>query len=773
MRTLRESPLVTIDSKHNSAILLVNKIFMKLKKKYAITAVIIAVVIINSLATLRLLFAVVYPERLLKEKVTSYFRENLGKAVKFEDIYIDALGNIIISYFDVSIASDFNDNISLVRSESTRIRLNFASLITATMRIMGVDFYNADITIIKKYGKSYQESLLALIDTEQLIAKIKKSGEALNLSFKGSRLFYRDSLRDGQVLLEMYKIGAELKIDPSVLSYTASGKVKPYKTEIIRSGKFKSTGSIDIRTGDTWEHRLEVENFDLTYLNEYITEYKIAAISLNGGISADMVIGARKGVLSLAGKVELNSLSASSIAKRFELISGENMDIDIDMTADTKARRYTLRRFSLHDGVISLDASGMYVGNEADEALKLKFKTNSIDLSDLSRTLTPIKNIEYAGTLQCDGSMAMDIKKNTVSEMRAGIRLDRFRVVEAERGDAVTLIGETSARVTVTGSSIDLDITAAPLDSDLVIKGRTGITSWAPFRSDTKVTVSSKRMNIENIRLPLFRFMNWAYESAYEDKRGGKEIAPFGKSIFGSFLNNNNVDFISSFDTLFYEKSNGIKNVVLKAGLNGGTGMLREFNATGYDARYALSGQAYFSGDRPYCRLYGTVDNFDLGRFLAESGMSGSLSGLARAELSYEVSFSRVGEILDTARGSLTVVVGRGEMKHTRFQRDLMAFLAKAGHEASPVATVNFEQISLSLSEIGENFWLSNTGIRGDSLLFNITGDYLYEGGINTGFRLVFKKDDGMANIPIDLKGPILAPCVKVSYRKDSPRLCF
>lgn len=746
---------------------------MKFKKKYAAAAVISIVVIINIAATLRLLYAVAYPERIIKEQVTEYFKATLDKAVKFEDLYIDACGNLILSYFNVSVTSDFNDNISLVRSTTTKISLDLPGLFTGNIRVRGIDFYDSDITLIKKYGRSHRECFISLLDPDRLLARIKNSSNSLRVGLHGSRIFYRESLRDRQVSLELYKVKAELNIDPGSVSYSARGKIKPYKTEILRRGSFYCEGKVDIGAGASWGHRIEVENFDLTYLNDHIAEYKIAGVSLSGAVSVDARFGERKGVLSLAGRAEANSLTIASIEKKYDLLSGENMDIDLDMTIDTVSNRYTVRRLSLNDGVVSLDASGMYVRNDKDDAVKLKFKTNVIDLADLSQTLTPLKYIEYEGTLQCDGSFSLDFKKKTAPVMRAGLLLDEFTLLRKDRGKTETLIGETSMRVKVDGSSIDVDIKGKPLNSDVAVKGKTVVESWFPLKTNTNVSVRSKRMNSENFRLALLYLANSAYESAYDDKRSGREKIPFSQRPLGKFMNNNSIDFNSAYDTVFFGKRAELKHFVLNARLSNGAATIHEFGVEGYDATYMLSGSGYFNSDQPYVKIDGKIDEFELGRFFAESGMSGSLSGKAHADFSYEVSISRIGDILDNARGSLNIRVGRGELKHTQFQRDLMAFLAKMGQDTPSIAMVNFEDITLSMTEQGENFWFSNLGIRGDTLIFNIAGDYLFEGGINTTFGMLIKKETGMVTVPLHMHGPILAPCIDASDKKDSPKLCL
>ena len=112
-------------------------------------------------------------------------------------------------------------------------------------------------------------------------------------------------------------------------------------------------------------------------------------------------------------------------------------------------------------------------------------------------------------------------------------------------------------------------------------------------------------------------------------------------------------------------------------------------------------------------------------------------------------------------------------MRNTKLQRSIMKFLRKNGHSSDSLSTINFEDIMISISEQGENFWFSNFGIRGDTILFNAVGDYLYEGGITSTFGLTVRKDATVVNIPLRLHGPILAPCVDVVNKKDSQKLCF
>ncbi|OHD64132.1 MAG: hypothetical protein A2176_00630 [Spirochaetes bacterium RBG_13_51_14] len=746
---------------------------MKFKKKYAAVALIVAVVLINSMATLRLLFSVVYPERMLKEVVLEYFKNNLDKAVKFEDLYIDYTGDIVIYDFNVSITSDFNDNISLIKSRKTVITLGFFQLFTGSATVKGLDFYDSDITFIKKYGRNHLECLKQVLDPGKFIKRTRSSYNHFYMELHRARIFYRESLRDRQITLELNRVNAELDIDPHAVSYTASGYIRPYQTAIISKGYFDCHGAVDVDSGDSYRHRIKVDNFDCSYVNEHIRENKIADIALSGGMSIDAEIVKNKDVLWIKGEAETNSLTVVAATKTYNLLSNENLNLDMDLVMKPKLNSCFVRSLHFYDDVFSLEASGSAVRNDKNDAIKLRFKTNSIDLGDLAQNLTPCPDIEYAGTLQGEGTVIIDFKNNTAAGTRMNFALDDFTLSKNERGTLATLIGESSMRVKLTDVSLDVSMNATPLNSDLVVSSRTAIVNWIPFKSDTRLDIRSKKMNLENIRKTAIFLIDTAYAKAYENKRVGEESAPYLQSPLGKFMNNNTAALKISCDTLFYGKKAAWHDIVLDAQLNRGCIMISEFKALGYDAQYMLALQGYFAGDQPYIKLDGNVQNFDCAGFYSDSGFGGVLSGRARCDFGYEVSAARLSDILDNSRGRLNIYIAGGEMRNTRFQQSIMKFLRKNGYEADSIGSINFEDITISLSQQGENFWFSNSGIRGDTVFFNGVADYMYEGGINSIIGVTIRKEGAAVTVPLRLYGRMLAPCIDIYNKKDSQKLCF
>ncbi len=736
-------------------------------------ALIALYVVVNAMATMRLFFAVMYPERLLKGVVNDYFRNNLNKAVKFNDLYIDYDGSIVLDDLDVSITSDFNDNISLIKSKKAVINLRFFELYTGSISVEGIDFNNSEIIFIKKFGRSHIDSFLMVFDPGKFIKKTQEAYGDFYIDFNRAKLFYRESLRAKQVILELYKINARMTIDKDYLTYDVSGKIRPYHSKMIRNGDFNCRGTIRVADNNYYSHDITINNFDLTYLNEHILDYKMADIAMKGGISTDLRVVKKMNILSVGGMVETNNLTLFSMPDKFNLLSNENMNIEIDAFMDSARNSYTVKQLKLTDDVIEIEGSGKYTSNDKEDMLSLKIKSNSIDLADLSQNFSPLKNIEYGGILKFDGSASLDFKKNKAAGMKAGAILEDFTLSKNVNGSLSSIIEESSMRLSLDESSITLDLKGKPLKSDLTVASGTKVVSWIPFKSETGVIVSSKRMNIDNLRHCIVYFADSVFASAYEDKRGALDKAPFLQRPLGKFLNYNTINIESRFDTMFCGTKARFSDVVMNAQLSRGSILINDFSIDGYDAKYRLSFQGYFNSDQPYVKLEGKIEDFDLTGFYVDSGLKGSLSGKARTEFSFEVSAARMGDILDNAKGHFNIYIGKGEMKNTPLQHDIMAFLRKNGYNPGSISDIAFEDITLSVSEQGENFWFSNMGIRGDTLQFNALGDYLYERGINSNSYMMIRKEASSTSVPVKLCGTIRNPCLDIIDKKKSHRICF
>ena len=60
--------------------------------------------------------------------INSAFFKTLGKAIKYDSIKIDLFGNIILKNFSLANGIDFNDDVTLIKSEELCIKTKFLSL---------------------------------------------------------------------------------------------------------------------------------------------------------------------------------------------------------------------------------------------------------------------------------------------------------------------------------------------------------------------------------------------------------------------------------------------------------------------------------------------------------------------------------------------------------------------------------------------------------------------------------------------------------------------
>ncbi len=743
------------------------------RKKIAATAIMCLLVVFESLATLRLALAVAYPDRMLRERIAEYFMQSLGKAVKFEYVSFDHMGNLVINGLDISITSDFNDNISLVKSRKSVIDLAFFPLMAGRVTVREIDINDPVITLIKRYGKTYRESLQQAIDTEKFLSHIRKGGGDFALHVRDATLEYRESLSDRIVIVRFDDVNGTISLCDASLSYRLKGDIRRQRTEFIRRGNFSCTGSVDVSKLDSFRHAVSVNNFDLSYLNEYIIENKWAMVSLEGGASVNMEITGSKNEVFLKGTAETNTLTVTDVEEKYDYISNENLDLDVDMSIDRSAKEFAIRGMRLSDGVFSMDASGLYVRDEKDHRLELQFKTNRTNLADLAERITPYRDYSYAGFLECAGGMKIDFTRGDARGMALNLVLDDFTVARQTKGDPVMVMDRSSARIMLKNDVMNVSLEMRPLGSDCSIKSETKIAGWIPLKSETEISVHSRRMNLDALGVTLAAIGDALFASAYGDRGGPVERPSFPESYFGKFMFNNTIRLRSGFDTVFFGRKARWSNCNAEINLARGTLLLSNFEVEGYGARYALSLQGYFNSEMPYVKIDGRVDDFNVTDFYSDSGMKGIMTGTARADFGYDVSAARTSDILNNSKGRYSVTIAAGEMKNTSFQVRLADFLKKNGYAAGPLENIIFDSVSLSGTHQGEHFWISGLGIRGDELVSNCFGDYQYTRGLRCKCSASIRGETSAVTVPFQLKGQLGTPCIEITGKEKSSDLCF
>jgi hypothetical protein len=207
--------------------------------------------------------------------------------------------------------------------------------------------------------------------------------------------------------------------------------------------------------------------------------------------------------------------------------------------------------------------------------------------------------------------------------------------------------------------------------------------------------------------------------------------------------------------------------------LNRGVLLLKEFAVHGCEAEYKMNAQAFFNTEQPYFKLEGKINGLDLADFFRGTGYKGNVSGKVAIDYKYELSANRLSDILENSKGSLTLNVTGGSLENSSLQNNLSIFLRKNGYHPSSIRAISFETLSLNLTQLGDHFWFTNFGLKGDALSFNCSGEYSYPAGLSSRFGITIKRDGVAAVIPVQLYGPLLKPCIDQYDKKDSQKFCF
>jgi hypothetical protein len=102
-------------------------ILVLLKKPYALAMLSICAGVLLLLIAFKIFMVIRIPEKQLKSSIEAFFKENFNKAVDFEDVSLSMAGKAVISNLNVSISSDFNDNISLIKREKAVIKFDLTA----------------------------------------------------------------------------------------------------------------------------------------------------------------------------------------------------------------------------------------------------------------------------------------------------------------------------------------------------------------------------------------------------------------------------------------------------------------------------------------------------------------------------------------------------------------------------------------------------------------------------------------------------------------------
>jgi len=653
---------------------LVDTLLARVSRK-ELLAVLVPLAILAVLAvSLKVYLVRAYPENALKDYVTSFIKDNFGKAVTFDDVYVSVFGNIIVSNLNISISSDFNDNISLVKCRNVEIRMRFFSLFSGRPVIQGILFEDPDITLYKKYGKGYLETFNEIFRLTRPVGEIPQiDRDRFRIDVGGSRVLYREVFRDDTLVVKVERASAVLVLRGDVFSYDFSGRILPLLNENLGRGRVRFSGRVKIGEGNRFVssvNSLDLDDLDISYFNAYLRENMKDSLHLGGGLDASLEMNTVGDSASLTGRLEMTSVEALEIRDnvRVNYLSHENLNLDFIVDGANGFERITVRRLDLSDDSFRLALNGIYNRNALEDYFDVTFATNSIDLARFSEHATPVKGATFTGTLKLGGRLRYDFRNKTSRGVGVELDLENFSMRVQDKKESREAVKMMNASLILREDVLKARVRAALETSRFDVDWETYIKKWAPLASESVITFKSPVMAAGDLLGPLRTAVETLYEGAYADRKIGYEQIMFGKEPMGQFLNLNNVKARLEIGKVVAGQRAVMTGLSFDAGLRDGSFSVENFTLAGYGGAYTLKASAQFNLWMPQVTIDAGVKGFDLKSFCADAGIKGEVSGSLDAGIYYQVGAFRLSQLLENSILDVTVDISGGTLKNTPLQ---------------------------------------------------------------------------------------------------------
>ncbi|HSV98414.1 MAG TPA: hypothetical protein VLM75_15955 [Spirochaetota bacterium] len=731
---------------------------------------------------LRLYLSWVAPERLLKDSLSVFFKDNFGKAVKFEDVRLTLAGNVRIVNLDVSISSDFNDNISLIRSPSVTIDLNLPALLSKKISITGIRFDHPQITLLKRYNLGYGETLRDLFMSGKPLAEVSDVDmDDFSVLLSNGRIMYVEYLVGGRISVECRKVSIGLNFRKDAVNYYLNGILVPFGSREISRGSVTARGTV-YRAGNgrgySSVHRFSVENLDISHINAKLMSPPYAVF---GGLSAGATVHVMDGHASIDATAELNNLNL--VEQRQEgarsVVANENLNIALAADVLNAGKRIIVRKIDIGDDSSRINASGIYCSSNQEEYFDVLLERCRIDLARLSEWLIPWENVSYQGSIEGTGRFSYDIRHKRSTNVSLVMRLDDFSITRKADGRKTTLLSAPAAHLTIADGAFLVSVDARKGRSDLGLKGEGYIAGWMPLVSESGFAFNSRRMEALYPIKTAGGALKKLYTDAFEDKARGYEQIFFMKTPLGVFVNNNTIECDFNVEKLLFGGRAALSNLKSRFRLADGYLRLEEFALSGLGGEYGLEMRAYLKSDYPGGSVWGRITGINLEEIGRSLGVEGSMSGTLGADFKFEFSGTRKAHLLDNGKFEFNLGMDSGRLSDTVFQKRLKKFVVANGLDEPSIGDIGFTRVTLSANQSAENVYFSNVVFSGDSLSASGYGAFRPQDGLRLPINFTYMgigTEDApgkMTNAPLVITGRLFAPVLRVMNKKDSAELAL
>lgn len=742
---------------------------MKSKKKIILICGVIAAVFVLSSLALYGFFNLTLTRNNLRQAVTDFCKNNLDKAVVFDNIYVTSLGNIVIENFNLSLGSDFNDNLSLLKAKTSIFHIDFIQLFRKNIKIKGIDFKNAEIHLQKSYGKTYAESFEKLIDIPKTVLESDKEiYENFEINLEDASLFYTEFFKEDKLELLLTNLSASLDKNGADVKYAINSSISSNKSD--KSGGIKAKGTLIFDEERYASNKLKISGLDLSVLNPYMDNYGNEELSFSGEISFYVKMKLEQQRLFCTAETELKNFSMLSSAQEDEypIISGWDFEIDANLAHDNEI--FEIKDLKLKDKNMNIALELIQRDSKQEKTLDLTFDTGDINLANLSKHVTILKDTNYGGTTSWKGDIFIDYNNDSKTEATLNGSMKDFSL----KGSIPYNISNGSLNLSLSGRTLDtLFSFILNGDSDLKMELTSSINSFIPLRSESSLKIKSHQLSASALSDLVLNGVISAFNMAYDDLKNGYGGEPsFLKKPIGIIVNNNNINLDWHADKLYFKNNANLSNYEVNASLKKGFLRINNFKLDGYNAYYNLDLSGDFARDYPYFRLRFAVKDFDLTNFSTDMKESYALGGTLNLDGEYSLGAYRMFHLLQNTQGTINVKIADGKLNGLKMQQDVNSWLFKNGYSGIDLNALNLGSFDFTLTQAADRFSFHRFALTSDMIDFYGYGKYDYKKGLNLPLTISLHNKTGIRKqARLSLTGAMLNPRLGLPNQKESERL--
>jgi|GEM_PF-4603633 len=743
------------------------------KKKY-IYSISLILILLFIYAGIKITYNIVVPKDKIVTELKKAFRSNLGKAIKFDSLSIDLLGNIILENFNLSNSVDFNDNISLVKAEEFKISTSLKQLFKGKLVINKISVRNPEVNLVKQYGISYDKMLKNILFCKSMTKKDKSSPFSTDLRFviDDAEIHYREFFKSRKSHLRFSNVDATVYLKKDIMDFDINGFViNNYQGNLSKGflgfeGRFfkKNLSKLSIKMNE----------FNASYLNMFLYEKKIFSHYFSGKLSGNIIVSLKekkkKKEYLFSGEFNADDLFLKDNAdSTSNIITNDNIDLYMKGKFSPDFSNVELSDMRLTNGIAEFTTTINY---EKNRQFLLRLKSNSIDLKKLNKKFMPIAFANYDGKISLSSDLRYDLKKSSPDNIKFNVETENCSFIY-NRGARVHKFYDCTLGLKIDNKKMTGDFVFKHNNSDFNININTDIDSLYPIKSRSEVCLNSRNVDLAEIFNLITRSMGRIYSRAYIDMNRGYSQMFFRREPEGKFLNDNDFLITCKVNNLTLMERPQLRDLDFAIRLKKGLLRTEQFSLGGLNGKYSFLVSSNLNQDYPFIRIEGTGSNIDLSAINSPGGKM--LDGIMNIDLSYTANAYRIGHILQNGKGDISVTVRKGGFYNSEIQKRISDFLIRNEYDGISLKSFNFDNFHFAFRQAGFNCYVRNFSLQSKVVNFSSSGKYSFAQGLSIKLpvRLYNSENSKRDVAPLKVEGDLLGPCLGFSSRKRNDSICF